>query len=133
MNADNAAKIALVVSIIIAAVAAGLTLRADSDMLEHPHGIMTGGDEQIHPCGDTPGAEVIDWDAVIYVPEHPYDECERRDRVLIGTPTRVVDADGRVYLHWFYENGSIARDRNTDYGQLRRLPIQRIGVETLNK
>ena len=113
--------------VIIGLIATGFILQYAPEVINHPRGPMTGGDEQIHPCDDAPGTEEIDWDAVIYLPEHPYDECEREDRVLIGTPTRVVDADGRVYLHWFYENGSIARDRNTDYGQLRRLPIQRIG------
>jgi hypothetical protein len=56
--------------------------------------------EAIHPYG----MEMSDMmEEMIYVPAYPGDECPPRERVLIDTPIRIVDADGNVAYHWMYE------------------------------
>jgi hypothetical protein len=112
MNTDKVAKIAIAAILIIAAVAAGFFLRADTNAPAHPMGIMTGGDERIHPCGtESPCGVMIPMDEMIYVPAYPDEECELGDRVLLDMPIRIVDTDGTVYYHWVYENSSTARNR----------------------
>lgn len=79
----------------------------------HPVGPMTGGDENIDPYDPMMhGVEVIPWNDVIYVPEYPGDECPAGARILIDTPIKVIDTDGTVYWHWFYENRDNARNRS---------------------
>lgn len=97
----------LVMAMIVAALM--ITEYTRQEEVIHPIGPMTG-DEAIH----TYGMEMSDMmDEMIYVPAYPGDECTHKDRVLIDTPIRIVDANGTVYWHWLYENRDNARDRNT--------------------
>jgi hypothetical protein len=67
------------------------------------------GDEAIQPYG----MEMSDMmDEMIYVPAYPGDECTPKDRVLIDTPIRIVDADGNVAYHWMYECKNMAWNRS---------------------
>jgi len=64
---------------------------------------MTAG--VIHPAA-------VAMEEITYIPAYPGDECERKDRVLIGSPTETVDANGTVSWEWLYENRSNARNRH---------------------
>lgn len=101
----NEAILSLVVVLILIAAAAviGFAITAETNAPDEPHGPMTRDDEPTH----------YPMDEMIYVPAYPGDECPPEDRVLINTPIRVVDTDGTVYWHWYYENRTIARNRVT--------------------
>ena len=110
MKSNDVLKLAIIGIAIIISMAIGFVITDDTSIeYDEPRGLMTGGDEQIHPCeGD---AITIPMDEMIYVPAYPGDECQWGDRVLVDDPIRVVDTDGTVYWHWFYESKDHARNR----------------------
>ena len=110
MKSKDTLKLVIIGIAIIISMAIGFVLTEDTSIeYDEPRGPMTGGDEQIHPCeGD---AITVPMDEMIFIPAYPGDECPSSDRVLIDTPIQVVDTDGTVYWHWFYENRTRARNR----------------------
>jgi len=97
-------KIIPVILLIIAICAVAFAITESTKEGIQPTGPMTGYNV-LHPIG-VPMGEII------YVPAYPGDECAKEDRVLIDYPVKIIDADGRVYWQWLYENRDNARNRS---------------------
>ncbi len=103
MNTNKVIIVVMAAFLIIMAVIIGFVAVDNRTEQTHPVGPMIG-DEQIQPYDTAPPMIPRDSDVIVYIPAYPGDECAPEDRVLIDTPIRVVDADGTVYWHWFYES-----------------------------
>ncbi len=111
MDTTEVIMVAMAAILIIAAVIIGFMAAETRPAQMHPVGPMIG-DEPMHPGGmEAPGMMSIPMDEMIYISAYPDDECAPEDRVLIDTPIRVVDTDGTVYWHWFYESSNTTRNR----------------------
>ncbi len=111
MYISKAIMVAMAAILIVMAVMIGFVAYDNRLETIHPVGIMTGGDEQIHPVGFDIVGSAIPMSEVIYVPAYPDEDCAREDRILIDTPIRIEDENGTVRWHWIYENGTNARNR----------------------
>jgi len=115
MDADKAVKTVMAAVVLVAAVVIAFTITPGTNTIsDEPSGLMTGGDERIHPCGLESGmAYEIPWDEVIYVPTSPKEKCPPGERVSVDWPIRIEEPDGTVHWHQMYENRSMARNRTT--------------------
>ncbi len=110
MDTTEVIIVAVAAILIIAAVMIGVVVASDDIPAQiHPVGPMTGP-EPIHPY-DKVQVTIIPMDEIIYISAYYGEDCAPDDRELIDAPIRVVDTDGAVYWHWFYETGSTTRNR----------------------
>ena len=112
MKTNRLAKIVMAAIIMTPILVAAFVLYTDTGAVGHPRGPMIGEDEQGHPYGvGIPMMEDVNWDEMIYVNMYSDEECTADDRIIIGTPIRVIDANGTLYWYCLCENRTLARDR----------------------